>query len=374
MSTFKVVGVTSLLALGVGGFACKYDPQPKPGEQLCFEKRCPSGYLCGANDRCYKPEDLPVVTGTGGALGTGGRTTPGTGGGVPGTGGGIPGTGGGIPGTGGAGLGGVKGTGGSLGTGGVMVGTGGISGTGGVTACAPSRATGSTALIDNMADGDAAIISQDGRSGGWFTYNDGTGTQTPTPSAVAAKTGWICTAGSGISAWGAGLAVSLNSDMTKSCTYDVSVYQGISFAIQGTISGGRIRFSLNTSDIANSATSAGGTCVASSTRNDCDDKYGTWLSNTSFSGTTTVSCHNGSSSPSTCSTASTGTGTTWATVKIPFSSMRQEGWGRSIALSLAHVMDLDWEAKLYYLDPATGTTSNIGPASFDICIGNVTFY
>jgi hypothetical protein len=349
--------------------ACKYDPHPEEGKQYCYQGRCVDGYVCGDDGLCYTPAHLPVDPGAGGAVGRGGSGS----GGVIGTGGktgsgGVTGAGGvtiigtdaGIPGTGG-----IGGGGGSS--------TGGTTGTGGSSACQPTRATGSSSLIDDMADGDGAIISQDGRAGGWFTFNDGTGVQTPAAPEVTAKTGWICTSGSGFITWGAALAVSLNADSTRSCNYDVSVYKGVSFAIQGTVSGGRVRFSLNTSDIANAATTVGGTCVASSTTtNDCDDNYGAWMTNTSFSGTTTVSCHSGSSSPWTCATGSAST--TSAVVKIPFTSMKQEGWGKPIALNLAHGIDLRWQAKDYYQDPATGTTSYIGPTGVDICIGNLSFY
>jgi hypothetical protein len=223
-----------------------------------------------------------------------------------------------------------------------------------------------------MADGDGAIIAQDGRTGGWFSFNDATGIQTPAIPGVTAKPGWICSAGSGFSAWGASLGVSLNADETKSCTYGVSAYQGVRFTLQGAVSGGRIRFSMNTSDIAAAATSAGGTCVPSSTtRNDCDDNYGAWLANTSFSAGMAVTCHSGVTAWPCSSGSAAAFG---VTVSIPFASMKQEGWGKPAALNLAHVLDLHWQAKVYYLDPTTGVTSNLGPVSFDLCIGNLSFY
>src|SRR5262245_52042672 len=36
-------------------------------------------------------------------------------------------------------------------------------------------------LIDDMEDGDGQILQTMGRIGSWFSYNDGTGTQTPLP-------------------------------------------------------------------------------------------------------------------------------------------------------------------------------------------------
>jgi len=134
MSMFKAFGVASLLALGAAGFACKYDPQPQDGTQACFDKKCPSGYLCGYDDLCHKPESLPVLVGTGGAIaGKGGATVPGTGGAGLG---GVKGTGGAIGGTGGVtSVGGIGGQGGVIGYGGItsVVGVGGTTGMGGAT-------------------------------------------------------------------------------------------------------------------------------------------------------------------------------------------------------------------------------------------------
>jgi hypothetical protein len=45
-----------------------------------------------------------------------------------------------------------------------------------------------------------------------------------------------------------------------------------------------------------------------------------------------------------------------------------------MAFQLAHTLHLVWQAKVYYQDPTTGTSSNLGPTSFDLCIGNLTFY
>jgi hypothetical protein len=54
--------------------------------------------------------------------------------------------------------------------------------------------------------------------------------------------------------------------------------------------------------------------------------------------------------------------------------MKQEGWGRAIPLNLAHVLHLNWQAKNYYSDPTTGATADLGPTTFDICIGHLSFY
>ncbi len=354
-------------------YACTYGPHPKEGAEQCYTgtKQCPDGYVCSpVNNMCYTPANLPPTNGYGhgGGVGTGG---PGQGGiATPGA-GGRTGTGGTIGTTPGAG--GLVGTGGPGGGSAGAPGTGGVASTGGATACTPTKATGSYPLIDDMSDGDGGIPPQDGRSGGWFTFNDGSGVQLPSdPGALAATPGWICTSGSGFITWGAGLGVTLDSDTSgKSCNYDGSVYKGVTFKIQGTVTGGRVRFGILTSDIAAAATTNGGTCVSSSTlANDCDDAYGVWLTPISFASTTGFSCFNGSSQWSCATATSAGS----VAVTIPFSSMVQEGWGRSIPFDLAHMLHLDWQAKDYCSDPATGVTSYLGPTSFNFCIGNLSFY
>ena len=350
-----------VFAFTMMGAACSYAPHPAEGKQECYKGLCPDGYVCAGDNRCYSTGKVPVTSGTGG-LGIGGA---------------IVGTGGAMVGTGGAtGTGGKIGTGGIIGAGGGLAGaggSGGVVGTGGATACQPAKATGLHAVIDDMSSGNGGIPPQDGRSGGWFAFNDGTGVQPTDSASLASKPGWICTSGSGFTTWGAALGVSLNADASnKSCTYDVSVYKGVSFTIQGTVAGGRVRFSVPTSDIAAAATTNGAMCVSSSSlSNDCDDAYGAWLTPASFSSAAGFSCYNGTTS---WACATTATSASSVVVSIPFSSMMQEGWGRSIPFNLAHVLYLNWQAKDYYKDPATGTTTNLGPTSFNFCIGNLSFY
>ena len=240
-----------VFAFSAMGAACSYAPHPGEGKQECYKGLCSDGYVCAHDNRCYSAGKAPVTPGTGG-VGTGGV----------------------MGGIGGSGAGGT-----------IVIGSdAGIPGAGGTSTCQPRSATGNSPLIDNMADGDGAIILQDGRSGGWYTYNDNTGTQTPAAPQVAAGQGQICTSGFGFIDWGAGLGVSLDADATKSCDYDGSIYKGISFWIEGVAVGGEVRFTVQTSNIASS--NAGGTCVASGTTNDCDDTYGANLVST----TAGISC------------------------------------------------------------------------------------
>ena len=176
------------LALSSVGAACTYDPHPKDGQEQCSSKDrlCPWGYDCADNNLCYSWGHLPANPGAGGTISsTGGRSAAGGNSGAGGThsatvigaagvitaggvthAGGVISVGGLIVSGGGAG---IPDSGGGLSTGGTV-------GTGGATDCTPSKASGLTPLIDNMADGDTGIIAQDGRMGGWYTYGDGTGT------------------------------------------------------------------------------------------------------------------------------------------------------------------------------------------------------
>jgi hypothetical protein len=208
-----------------------------------------------------------------------------------------------------------------------------------------------------MADGDNAIITQDGRSGTWAAFNDGTGTQTPAPFAVAASVGKVCTSGFGFTSWGAGLAVNLNSDGTNVCTYDASIYKGISFSIEGAVNGNSLRFSVNTKDIGRASDTNGGTCVETGTAAGCDDFYGIDLQST----TSGISCTSKVGSW-TCGPVVSTSGP--IAVSIPFVQMSQKGWGTVFPkFDTSIIRDLQWN-----FSPTTPTNS------FTLCISNLSFF
>jgi len=211
-----------------------------------------------------------------------------------------------------------------------------------------------------MADGDLNILTQDGRSGGWYTYADNTGTV----SLVSSNPGAMCAIGSGFTNWGAGLGVSLNSAGTQLCTYDGSIYSGVRFSIQGTITSGMVRLSVQTADIAN--TSAGGTCISTSTTtNNCDDVYGADLLPGATGG---VDCASGTTSWTCGPVTSSSTGP--LIVSIPFSYMSQQGWGRSFPIfDRTKILGLQWQFKT-----CTETGCYTSGTSFNMCVGNVTFF
>lgn len=307
---------------------------------------------------------LGGTTGAGGLVGTGGVMSGGgarDGGGV----GGVAGVGaaagsgsGGVTGSGGAtpppGLGGVTGSGGGAagaagaagsGAGGVSGGTSGTSCLAGVDAgvCSPVKATGSPGLIGIRVSpafpSGSEILANDGRIGFWYTYNDGQGTQTPVPWSAATCTGGFtqtnsqaCTSGSGFGIYGAGMGFNLNAPLlAQPCTYDATVYSGISFTLSGTVSVGYLRFEVATSDTASVAN--GGTCTGVG----CDNHFGVDLTPTS----------------------------TPTTVTLFFGDMSQENWGDVSSFNLANLIGVHWGIKL----------SSTSPVAFsDICVDNVTFF
>ena len=150
--------------------------------------------------------------------------------------GGSGGTGavGGVSGTGA--VGGVSGTGavGAFGGGGTGA-TGGYSGSGGFGGSSGSGASGGSVieldLIDDVDDGNLAILERRGRSGGWYSYNDLMGEQDfgvagggPGSSVYA-----MTTVGSGFWDWGAGMGLNLRTEGGIRMPYDASACEGVSF-------------------------------------------------------------------------------------------------------------------------------------------------
>jgi hypothetical protein len=95
-------------------------------------------------------------------------------------------------------------------------------------------------LIEDMEDNNQAIKQVAGRSGSWFSFNDGTGMQFP-PVATqlfpmtslgtprGASTLAVHTYGSGFTTWGAGVGF----ELASTAAYDASGYAGIAFWARG---------------------------------------------------------------------------------------------------------------------------------------------
>jgi hypothetical protein len=140
----------------------------------------------------------------------------------------------------------------------------------GLANCAnPVVAGGEMPLIDDFEDANARIAPNEGRSGAWMVYNDGTGTQKPAhgalwhPALIPGGRGTsryaLHTSGGVFKKWGItggfGLA-------TPSC-YDASVYDGVKFWAKGP---GRIVFTAKMTQVV--ALEDGGSC-----RDNCYDVH-----------------------------------------------------------------------------------------------------
>jgi hypothetical protein len=106
-------------------------------------------------------------------------------------------------------------------------------------------------MIDDLDDGDDAIIAASGRSGDWYCFNDGSagGVQTPSPDDdFAPESGGandsshaVHSSGSGFSTWGSGIGFDLNGadpggTSNAKGTFDASSFTGIAFYAKGAAS------------------------------------------------------------------------------------------------------------------------------------------
>jgi hypothetical protein len=179
-----------------------------------------------------------------------------------------------------------------------------------------------------MEEASGNIINQGGRSGSWFTYNDGTGMQTPQAGGVCLPTlipgGGRCgslhamnTFGSGFSgmSYGAGLGFNLNAPTATRMPYDVSAFTGIAFWAMSTSSSFQ-PVQLQVLEQATTPTTSGGTCTTG-----CNDHYSTGVVFPANS---------------------------WVQVAVPFAMLKQQGFGTKVAWDPTTVL-----AVQFVVNPAT---------------------
>jgi len=130
-----------------------------------------------------------------------------------------------------------------------------------------------TTRIDDLEHMGTGLPSRDGRSGGWYHYNDGTsGMQFPvaltvTDEAAVEGTRSIRTYGEGFSSWGAALGLSIRADgRGDDCPYDASAYEGITFWARG-----QDQVFMHVSTVATVPVDEGGTCASATL---CWDDHG----------------------------------------------------------------------------------------------------
>lgn len=157
-------------------------------------------------------------------------------------------------------------------------------------------------LIDDFEDGDERISEVAGRSGSWYAGNDGKGMQTPAneqllmPSTLSpardASRRAAHTFGGPFQTWGALIGAALASSGNQAVPYDLSHHTGIKLWVRsGSTSpyaAKQVRLNLPTP-----ATNQGGGCTV------CNDHFGADIPLTSK----------------------------WAQVSVPFSSLKQSGYG-----------------------------------------------
>jgi hypothetical protein len=243
--------------------------------------------------------------------------------------------------------GGSKQTGGSKtgGSGGMTsAGMGGSGGMGGMmpTNCMPGVADPLRPEIDNLEDGDPGILPNAGRRGGWYVYNDGTGSQMPAPvpgmpplhelGGAAGTSYAIHTRGGPFTIFGAGLGIVPNGVPDKPpCAYDVRPQDGLRFWARGMNANMLLRVSLPT--VATQAPMQGGSCMEM------------------MQGVTTCGDHYGLDFPLTSN---------WQQVEISWDELAQNGWGQVRPLDLEHVVNIEFTV--------------VRNVEFDFWIDQVTFY
>ncbi len=192
-------------------------------------------------------------------------------------------------------------------------------------------------MIDNFEDGDSLVIEQQGRSGAWYTYNDGKGTQTPKgdfePENGGPSSSKYCahTTGTGFPDWGAALAVDLIDTEPDQCGntpstpfYDASVFDGIAFDAIGNIP---IVVSITTA--ATVPKDEGGTCTSK-----CNDAH--------------------------MRTVTLKSETKWRQYQVRFKDLKQDGSGTAVDFDPAKIISIQFS-----------TPEN---ADFDLSIDNLTFF
>jgi hypothetical protein len=187
-------------------------------------------------------------------------------------------------------------------------------------------------MIDNMELGSGSILMQGGRSGAWFTANDGAATsmQSPAPGQPCIPElipggGMPCDAHAQHTYGGGSMWALLGFSLDEGKPYDASAYTGITFRAMG--QAGSLRIEVPTSETL--PPSANGTCMITDT------------------------CYDHAFATFPISPA-------WQVVKVPFTALTQAGWGTPAPFDPHAMIFIEFEAS-----PAT---------TYDFWIDDVSFY
>jgi hypothetical protein len=205
----------------------------------------------------------------------------------------------------------------------------------GNSACGRVPVSGSTALIDDIEDGNDALPAMDNRIGYWFSYYDETDTtgsvSEPKPAdegADGTTRSMQVTGKSKVAAlYGPGFGFNLRTVGATadalSCPYDASRYTGVTLWIRAT---GTTNVDLSVPTEATLTKAVGGTCSAM-----CDDHF----------------------------FKSVAVSSTWKQVTVKFSELKQGGWGTATTFDAARI---------------TGLSFGVAPgATFDISVDEIAF-
>jgi hypothetical protein len=182
--------------------------------------------------------------------------------------------------------------------------------------------------VDDLEDGDRYILTEDGRIGSWYTYNDNStgGWQTPaTDEPFVPSVGGhsessfsAYTEAEGYATWGAGFGFDLATPPTlpgekapeDKGLYDANQYDGLHLLVQGS---GTVMLSLVQHNILDPAN--GGTC--DETRGDCNDHYKVAIDLPDQ----------------------------WSGITLPFANFEQSGWGIPESLDLSSLVAIQVQSE-----------------------------
>jgi hypothetical protein len=174
-------------------------------------------------------------------------------------------------------------------------------------------------MIDDFEDGDGLILIVAGRNGAWYASNDGTSMQTPKPGtslvptdlkpARDMSTRGARTTGGPFNNWGALIGAPLSVKGGLAYPYDVSAYQGIRFWVKNVSNAWNAAKKLRVS-LPMTGTVTGTGCTT------CNDHFA----------------------------ADVDLFANWTQVSVPFSSLKQQGYGKPLlnGPDLKHVIFLEF--------------------------------
>jgi hypothetical protein len=203
------------------------------------------------------------------------------------------------------------------------------------TGCTAAMGTVGEVLIDDLDDGDNGIRPIGSRTGYWYTFNDGTATQVPAPTALFKGTmpGHLpatglsaTTSGPAFTKYGAGMGFDFNNRAMKSCPYDASPYTGIKFWAKANTAAVMIKAMIKI-PATTPTTADSGTCAAM-----CEDHYNTKPMLT----------------------------TAWAQYTMAFATITQDGFGPKVTFDKTKILAMQFQV-----------SEN---TAFNYSIDDITFY